>query len=506
MQFPMMSNVHFFDETSGSGGRSAGFGTARPSPYPILRPGSNCWRILPADRAAILIDGAEYFSRLETALRKAQHSITIIGWDFDGSIRLRPDVDAQTSPPLGSLLRSLVEEKPDLEIRILVWSVAVVHAPGAPGPLIFGAEWQNHPRLRLRLDKHHPLYAAHHQKIVCIDDSLAFVGGIDLTVRRWDTKDHACDNPYRLRDDGTIYDPVHDIQMVVTGPVAHSIAELAYARWEIATGEDVQPLPQPAMDPWPSDLAPHFTNTPVAIARTYPAWGEHAAVREAATLNLDALSAARRSIYIEAQYMTAPCIGDVLERHLANPNGPEIVVVQTHESHGWAEKKVMGTNRDRLIRRLRKADHHDRLRVYYPVVPSESGFCQVLIHSKLIIVDDMFLRIGSSNLNNRSIGLDTECDLAIEATSNGMRHTIVSLRNGLLAEHLGVSPDVFSEAVAKEDGSLIRAIERLNVSGRGLKIFDAMFDEGPAEPAVGTGLLDPLEPFEPLWFLRRSKA
>jgi phosphatidylserine/phosphatidylglycerophosphate/cardiolipin synthase-like enzyme len=500
-----MSNVHFFDDTGGSAGCAAASQAARANSRPILQPGRNCWRTVPAEKATVLIDGEEYFSQLETTLRKAQRSIMIIGWDFDGGIRLRPDLPPEASPPLGPLLRSLVEERPELEIRILVWSIAVVHAPGAPGPLIFGAEWQNHPRLQLRLDKHHPLYAAHHQKIVCIDDSLAFVGGMDLTVMRWDTPDHACDNPYRLKEDGTVYDPVHDVQMVVTGPAAHSIAELANDRWQIATGEEPPCLPRPALDPWPENLPVHFINAPIAIARTYPAWGEQLAVQEAAALNLDALCAAQRSIYIEAQYMTAPCIGDILEQHLANPSGPEIVVIQTHESHGWAEKRVMGTNRDRLIRRLRKADRYDRLRVYYPVVPAKDGFCQVLIHSKLIIVDDTFLRIGSSNLNNRSIGLDTECDLALEATDDYMRRTIAHLRDRLLAEHLGTQVDVLSRTIAEESGSVIAAIERLNVNERRLYTFDAMFDEGPAEPAVGTGLLDPLEPFEPLWFLKRPR-
>ncbi len=500
-----MSDLHFFDETNGMTESAAVLKAAYAASRPILQPGRNCWRVVSADKASALIDGEEYFSRLEAALREAKRSIMIVGWDFDGSIRLRPDTPPEESPPLGPLLRSLVEERPELEVRILVWSVAVVHAPGAPGPLIFGAEWQNHPRLQLRLDKHHPLYAAHHQKIVCIDDNLAFVGGMDLTVRRWDTKDHACDSPYRLREDGTIYDPVHDIQMVVTGPVAHSVAELAYDRWKVATGEEVQLFPRSVLDPWPADLCPDFTNAPVAISRTYPAWGHQSAIQEAAALNLDALSAARHSVYIEAQYMTAPCIGDVLEQQLADSGGPEVVVIQTHESHGWAEKRVMGTNRDRLIRRLRRADKYDRLRVYYPVVPAEDGVCQVLIHSKLIIVDDTFLRIGSSNLNNRSIGLDTECDLAIEATTDEMQRTIGSIRDRLLGEHLGVNPDVFAKVVAEAGGSLIAAIERLNGNDRRLHAFDAMFDEGPAEPAVGTSLLDPLEPFEPLRFLRRPK-
>ncbi|WP_312895116.1 phospholipase D-like domain-containing protein [Microvirga sp.] len=472
----------------------------------IVRPDRNCWRVAEADRASVLIDGAAYFAWLEAALRRARRSILIIGWDFDGSIRLRPDVSAEDSPPLGPLLRSLVEARPDLEVRILVWSVAVVHAPGAPGPLIFGAEWQDHPRLQLKLDTHHPLYAAHHQKIVCIDDALAFVGGMDLTVERWDTQRHACDDPLRLKDDGSIYEPVHDLQMAVDGEAARSIAEVGYGRWKFATGEKLSPALSDEADPWPEDLSVDFANVPIAIARTYPAWGDQPAAQEAAALTLDALSAARKNIYIEAQYMTAPSIGDVLERQLADPGGPEIVVIQTHESHGWAEELVMGTNRDRLIRRLRKCDHYNRLRVYYPVIPNGAGGeCQVLIHSKLIIVDDVFLRIGSSNLNNRSMGLDSECDLAIEAMTEEERRTIAHLRDQLIAEHLDTQPETFAEALAGTGGSVIRAIDQLNTGDRGLRAFGAMADIGPDAPAPGTSLLDPPEPFEPLALFRRRK-
>ena len=500
-----MADVQLLEETTSRQAPDIARQAVRSPAGPILHPGRNCWRVARADRASVLIDGAPYFAHLEAALRKAQRSILIIGWDFDGSIRLRPDVPAEDSPPLGPLLRSLLEERPGLEIRILVWSVAVVHAPGAPGPLIFGADWQDHPRLQLKLDTHHPLYAAHHQKIVCIDDSLAFVGGMDLTVERWDTHRHACNDLTRRKDDGSIYEPVHDLQMAMDGDAARSIAEVGYERWKFATGEELMPSPSES-DPWPPGLAPDFRNAPIAIARTYPAWGEQPAANEAAALTLDALSAARKTIYIEAQYMTAPYVGDVLERHLADPDGPEIVVIQTHESHGWAEELVMGTNRDRLIRRLRKSDRQDRLRVYYPVIPNgEGGECQVLIHSKLIIVDDVFLRIGSSNLNNRSIGLDSECDAAIEATTEEMRQTIIGLRNRLIAEHLEVDPETFGRAIDGNGGSVIAAIEQLNTGVRGLRLFGAMSDDGPDAPAPGTGLLDPLEPFEPLSLFRRRK-
>jgi phosphatidylserine/phosphatidylglycerophosphate/cardiolipin synthase-like enzyme len=497
--------VHLSNQKHGRSDRHDRFHEPRAAEWNILRPGRNCWRVRNCRRAAVLIDGASYFSRLETTLRQARKSILILGWDFDGSIRLRPDVGSDESPPLGPFLHSLLEERPELEIRILVWSLATVHAPSAPMPLLLGTDWQNHPRLHVRLDTHHPIYAAHHQKIVCIDDALAFVGGMDLTVRRWDTARHAAGDPVRISPDARPYDPVHDIQMMVDGEIVGDIASLARRRWAAATGEELAPV-TPEAELWPSDLPPDFTEMPLAIARTMPAWGGQPAVGEVAALTADALAAARQAIYIEAQYMTAPYVGDILAAQLDRPDGPEIVVVMTHESHGLAERIVMGNNRDRLIRRLRQADRHDRLRVSFPCVPAGNGERrQVLVHSKLIIVDDTFLRIGSSNLNNRSIGLDTECDLAVEARRIEARRTIVLLRNRLLAEHLDTDPETVA-GLAEENGSLVRAVDALNHKPRGLRPFEAMYTDGPSRPALGTRLLDPKRPFAPLRFLRGSRS
>lgn len=459
----------------------------------ILRPGRNCWQVAKADRAAVLIDAAAYFAQLAQSLSRAQRSIMIVGWDFDGRIALHPDRAPGDQLVLGPYLRSLVEASPELQIRILVWSVAVVHAPGSPLELLLGAEWQKHPRIHVKLDTEHPVYAAHHQKIVTIDDSLAFVGGIDLTVSRWDTADHDPDDPFRRDPDGKPFKPVHDVQMAVDGDVARAVAELARARWRAATGQDLVEV-RGERDPWPPTMKPDFTQPWVAVARTAPGWGEAPAYAEGAVLTADALRAARSCIYLEAQYLTADFVGEILLEQLQRPSAPDVVIVLTRESHGFAERWVMGHNRDHLLRRLKRADRYGRLRVYYPVVPGGAGACEILVHAKLAIIDDVFLRVGSSNLNNRSVALDTECDLAIEARTEATRRAIAAIRDRLVGEHLGVSPETVRETVIRE-GSLARALDVLNVGPRALNAFDLEKGRAPSRPVLGTALFDPKRPF-----------
>jgi phosphatidylserine/phosphatidylglycerophosphate/cardiolipin synthase-like enzyme len=466
----------------------------------ISAPGRNCWRVECAERASVLVDAAAYYRRLAQAIRKARRSIVILGWGFDASIRLCPEDSEQT---LGDLLRECVERHPGLEVRVLIWSFAVVHAPGAPMPLLLGSNWDDHPRIQLRLDADHPIYAAHHQKIVCIDDCVAFAGGMDLTLMRWDTCEHRVNHPIRQCPDGSHYGPVHDIQMVIAGEAARSLAEIARARWLAATGGDLPAIDR-AGDCWPDGLRPDFIDTRIAIARTAPAFGGRPGAQEAIRLTLDALSSARRRLYIEAQYLTAPSIGRVLASRLREEHGPEIMIVVTRSSRSRLERFVMGQNRDRLLRKLMQADRHGRLRVLYPVHRDRhgGGEREILVHSKLIIADDVFLRVGSSNLNNRSIGLDSECDLAIDVRTPSERAAIATIMYRLIGEHLGVSPESISKA-CRSQRSLIDVVDRFSDSPRELRPLDVKLN-GPTRPVFGTGLLDPVRPFEPDWLLRRK--
>lgn len=469
------------DETS-VGGNGAGA-------TPVLRPGRNCWRIAHAERIAFLIDGAAYFRALHCALTRARHQIFIVGWD------IAPDTELVSEPAddwpgsLGELLETLVQRRPQLQIHVLVWDARVFKAPL---PLLPGRRrhWQTRPRLHLRLDDGHPLWGSHHQKIVVIDDRMAFCGGLDITHGRRDTPTHRPDlHPGRHPR------AYHDVQLAVDGEAAAALGQLARRRWGAATGR--APAPPPADDeehPWPPRLAPDLSGARLAIARTLPAWGaRRTPVREVEALYLDMIAAANHSIYIENQFFTAERIAAALGRRLREKQGPEVVLVMPLETEGWLSRVTLDAMRGRLLERLRRADRHGRFRVYYPHIPGAP--LPVNMHSKVMVIDDALVRVGSANINNRSMGLDTECDMAIEAgESVATRRACGTLRDRLLAEHLGSTPARVREALRSER-SLIAAIESLRGEHRSLRPLRYPRVPGTADYLQsGTDMLDPGAP------------
>lgn len=461
----------------------------------LFQPGRNCERTAHARRAAFLVDSQDYFGRLRQALLAARRSILIVGWDFDGSMQLEPD---RSPERLRELLVRLVEERPELEIRILVWGLSVLWGPSTEYTPVIGAGWHELPRILYRYDTEHPIGAAHHQKIVCVDDRVAFVGGIDLTAQRWDTREHAAEHPLRVDRLGRTYRPVHDLVMAVDGEAALAVAHVVRERWLRATGEEIPPVDADG-DPWPKGLEPDLREARIAVARTLPGYEQGVAACEVVQLNLDAIAAARECLYLETQYLTADDVGQALLARLDEREGPEIVIVMRRRNDGWLEHFAMGNNRDRLLRRLRKSPGAARLRCFYAVSPRDDGGEQEIdVHSKAIAVDDRVLRIGSSNLNNRSHGLDSECDLAVEAGDAVQRRALRAFRNRLVAEHLGC-PVAALEAAIGQCGGLIGAIDRLNVRRRGLRELATELQDGPEEPLPGSALLDPREPIDLLY-------
>jgi phospholipase D1/2 len=353
-----------------------------------------------------------------------------------------------------------------------------------------------HERIAFKLDGAHPPGAAHHHKIVVIDDAVAFCGGIDMTGDRWDTSEHRDDDPRRRRPfTRRAYGPWHDATTAVSGAAAKALGEHARERWKHASGEVLAPPPA-GSDPWPDELAADMTDVAVAIARTIPAFGDQAEVREVEALYVAAIASARRSVYLESQYFASRAIAEAIARRLAEPDGPEFVIINPESAEGWLEEEVMGSARARLLAMLRRRDRFGRLRVYTPVTAGEQP---IYVHAKIMIVDDRLLRVGSSNLNNRSMGYDTECDLALEAEDDDthLSHAIRSFRARLLAEHLGTSAQHVA-AIVSERRSLIAAIEVLSGPGRSLRTFDPPKINDAEKALADHEILDPERP-RSLW-------
>ncbi|MGB8435254.1 MAG: phospholipase D-like domain-containing protein, partial [Burkholderiales bacterium] len=443
----------------------------------ILSVGRNYSRIERAERVAFLIDGEAYFGAFRAAAERAQRSILIVGWDVDSRAKLFHDEHDSSGLPatLGDFLDALVKRRKTLQIHVLNWDFAMLYALEREFLPIYALDWRTHARMHFHLDDVHPVGSSHHQKIVVVDDAVAFVGGLDLTIRRWDTSEHRPDEPRRVDPAGNAYPPFHDVQMMVDGAAAEALGDIARERWQRATGEDLRkPDSRADHDPWPAEVVPDVTDVDVAIARTEPRYAGRQEVREVKQLYIDAIAAARHSIYLENQYFTSAAVGDALAARLTETDGPEIVVVSRLRGGGWLEQNTMEVLRARLVRRLRDVDRQGRLQIYCPEHTGLRDQC-IDLHSKLMIVDDRLLRIGSANLANRSMGLDTECDLALEATDPRVARPIVALRNRLLGEHLGVAPEEFGRAFEAK-GSLIAAIEALRVNPRSLAPLDASLD------------------------------
>lgn len=431
----------------------------------ILREGHNCATIARADKLAVIVDASDYFRHLRSAILQAKRHVLLIGWDFDSRIKMVPGEKTEGPNRVGRFLNWIIRRRPDLHVRILKWDLGVIQALGRGSTPIFILDWMTSHRIKFKLDSAHPLGAAHHQKIAIVDDVLAFCGGIDLTADRWDTREHRDKEPRRRRPTTRRhYGPWHDASTCVTGPVAAAMADVARHRWKRATGEDLAP-PPPCDPVWPEGLSPSMENVDVAISRSMPEYDGDAGVYEIEALYLDAIAAAKDRIYIESQYFASRKIAEAMATRLAEPDGPEIVLVNPKTAQGWLEEEVMGASRVQLLRLIREADVYNRFRIYHPVT---EGGTPIYVHAKVLVVDETFLRVGSSNLNNRSMGYDTECDLSVEATDKTTANRIAAVRNDLLAEHLGTTEERVAETIAARS-SLIAAIEDLRSTGRSLE-------------------------------------
>jgi phosphatidylserine/phosphatidylglycerophosphate/cardiolipin synthase-like enzyme/uncharacterized membrane protein YdjX (TVP38/TMEM64 family) len=453
----------------------------------------------------VLVDGAAYYGALRAALRGARHQVTIIGWDIDSRTRLvGAEGHAEDGLPetLSAFLAALTGRNPELTVRLLLWDYSVLYALERELLPTLSLRWSTPRRVEFCLDDTVPPGASHHQKLVVVDDALAFIGGLDLTVRRWDTRAHTPWDPHRVDPLGKPYPPFHDVQLMLEGPAAAALGELARERWSHAACEEMLPAPESgAPPPWPDRIEADFTDIAIGIARTRPAQAGAPEIREVEKLFADMIASAEQAIYLENQFLTNLALAEALIARLRARPALQVLMVAPRTHHTWLEHRTMQAGRIRFMAAFRAAGVQDRVRLMAPVVRGRGGRADVMVHAKLMVVDDTLLRIGSANFNHRSMGTDTECDAVIAARCPSDRAGIRAIRDGLIAEHCGTTPRRVAEAIAGE-GSLLAGLDAVNSNRqRGLRpIEDGELGAGeafpgieevadPKSPLAGTGLL-----------------
>jgi len=374
-------------------------------------------------------------------------------------------------------MEALCRERPSLHVYVLAWDYSVVYTLEREWMQSLKFDCGQSERIRYVLDGKHPVGASHHQKLVVIDGRLAFVGGADICDGRWDDRRHASVNAERVNRHGDPYKPYHEVIAFVRGGAVGRLEQVFRERWRRASGEE---LVLPELDAGAEAKQLDFENalaidaSSTAIARTYPAYEDEGreAVKEIRLLYEDAIAGAEHLVYIETQYITSRAIHEALLARLGNDAMPrlELVLVLPHGADTLKEQLVLGDAENGLLVSLDRAARQNghTMRILFSA-PSDGAEASppTFIHSKLLIVDDRFMTLGSANCTNRSLGVDSELNLAWECEKrrDPLQKGIARLRASLLSEHAGIPHDGRLERI---DG-LAERIDELLAEGTRLR-------------------------------------
>ncbi len=396
-----------------------------------------------------MIDGRNYYRAFYEAARRARRYILITGWQFERSVPLLRGGDRLGAPDpvrLDQFLNTLCERNQELEIFILMWDFNPIVA--------FDKEWFNklildliaNERIHFRFDSRHAMYASHHQKLVVIDGAVAFVGGLDIAANSWDDRMHWAENAERVLA-GEQFEPYHDVQSLSTGQVAWELTKLFQTRWTHAGGGDLALAPPDRADsvPIPRLLPVHARRAAISVTRAQTLVPLMQPVMHIRQLYLDAIAAAKHLIYLETQYFSSQAIYEALKERMTHRGAcPQIVLILPKRLHTLIEDISLSVVQAKMLRSLTEiaARHNRAFGVYFTAaaLKAQGPEKATYIHSKVLMVDDRFLSVGSANLTNRSMGMDTELNLSWETAPSGseLARSIRRVRGNLLAEHTGL--------------------------------------------------------------------
>lgn len=476
----------------------------------IIRPERNCYRIAQADQIDVLVDAAPYYRALYHSIIQAKQRLVFLGWQFDSRVSLLRGEEAdRASYPVQflPLLEKIAAERPDLRIYILAWDHSIVFAPEREWWQAYRFQQSTSDQIQFVFDHLHPAGGSHHQKIVLIDDTVGFCGGLDICGDRWDTQQHRRQDPRRKNEDGTPYSLFHDVQIAVQGEAVSVLEEIFLERWAAATGERLPPLPRSSNRRFDLPHTLRLAAGPVSISRTVPvgACGRTVPVQEIAQFYDDAIASAERLIFIENQYFTSRRVFEALHRRISDTSRPgiEVIVILPQAAQNWKEELAIGFEQRRMIQRLEAAAkvNHCPLGIYTPIKTGKAPLppTAIYVHSKVLVIDDRILSIGSANTSNRSLGLDTECNINVEAEEEAPRKEIAQLCYTLLGEHLEQPAEAVESAVQQKGGwvAALDAAWSHGEAGRLHKINEA-YPETWIDQVLPEGIcFDPESPLSP---------
>lgn len=413
----------------------------------LFEKGKNCTAVSQARFAAPIVDCANYYRALHEAISASKKNIYIVGWDIDSRIRLiRGREEKQSSLPskIIDLIKYKTEENPELDVRLLRWDSSFA---------FFGMRevwakevWDDGTpdNVQTMLDCTIPMGGSQHQKIVIIDNELAFTGGMDVAVHRWDTRKHEINHPERDDGDGA-YGPFHDVQVAVTGEVVKHLAKLVKWRWNRLVVDHDQPIKDLSFnnldtlpETWPKSVEPIFENIDCAIAQTIPEMTDAKPRRQVKSMLLDLINQAREFVYIENQFANNTEIAKALNKRLKECPSLRVLIVSSYKPEGAVETEAYWAGRIDFKKQIEDGVKDEQVLIAYSGSTDREGLKgQKRVHAKVMVIDNNYFVIGSSNLSKRSMTLDTECDLTFAANNKKQQEKVEWFRNDLISEHSG---------------------------------------------------------------------
>ncbi|MBL8603024.1 MAG: hypothetical protein JNK72_13960 [Myxococcales bacterium] len=272
--------------------------------------------------------------------------------------------------------------------------------------------------------------ASYHQKFAVLDGRVAFIGGMNLRRVDWDTSNHLVFEPRRMLFDSSnarraevaSHDrlpdtgPRKDYMVRIEGPLVRDAEDVFRSRWQYLLSTNARYSADATGYALPAAAAPVPGGVQAQVTATLPSPFNESAIAESW---VNAVRQAREYIFIEDQYFRMPMVVDEIVRRMNEVPTLRLTVI-TKPISEWTDPGCAWTRRthEQLLTRFASRYQLLQLRAFDTQVTfgfdeTDAHFVDMDVHSKLLIVDDVFLSVGSCNKNNRGIVYEGELNVAV---------------------------------------------------------------------------------------------